>query len=66
MIALEHIKCVKRGSQTLYMEDDYVLYYPNQGPFKSQRGTINDNNKMSVTIITRVDDSKGKWLSKVS
>lgn len=59
MITLEHIKCVKRGSQTLYMEDDYVIYYPNQGPLKSERGIINDSNKMSVTVVTRVDNSKG-------
>lgn len=41
-----------KGSQTLYMESDYVIYYPNQDPFESERGAINNNNKISVTSIT--------------
>lgn len=34
------------------MESDYIIYYPNQDPFKIERRAINNSNKMSVTSIT--------------
>lgn len=43
----------KGGSQTLYMEGDYIIYHPIQDIFKSEKGAIN-NNRMSVTLITRM------------
>lgn len=36
------------------MEGDYIIYPPNQGLSKSEKGAINNNNRMSVTLITRM------------
>lgn len=36
------------------MEGDNIIYHPNQDLFKSEKGAINNNNRMSVTLITRM------------
>lgn len=36
----------------LYMEGNYIIHHPSLDPFKCERRAIN-NNRMSVTLITR-------------